>query len=247
MSRPRILLGVAAILVVATAVAPRIPQEAAYMRFADARTFFGIPNFMDVASNVAFLIAGIFGIVTVRSRVHGWSRWPWLVVFASIVGTAFGSAYYHLAPSLDRLVWDRVPMTLGFMGLLVAIVAERVHGGVARQLFVPLLLLGPASVLYWWWTEQTGAGDLRVYALVQFGSLILIALILLLYREGHSGTSWLGLGLALYAVAKAFEVSDRWLLETTGIVSGHTMKHLLAAAAVGCAVVMLRVPVKRKR
>ena len=64
---------------------------------------------------------------------------PYLTLFEGVALTALGSGYYHLAPDNARLVWDRLPMTIGFMGLLAAVLAERVSVPVARRLFVPLL------------------------------------------------------------------------------------------------------------
>lgn len=42
------------------------------------------------------------------------------VLFAGVLLTSAGSTWYHLAPTNDSLVWDRLPMTLGFMGLFAA-------------------------------------------------------------------------------------------------------------------------------
>lgn len=44
------------------AIVPPIPQPQAYHQFADARYFFGIPNFCDVTSGVAFLFVGVAGL-----------------------------------------------------------------------------------------------------------------------------------------------------------------------------------------
>src|SRR5262249_47893669 len=151
-----------------------------------------------------------------------------------------GSAYYHLAPDNTTLVWDRLPMTIGFMGLLTALISERVSLTAAQYLFVPLLLLGAASVIYWYQTEQRGIGDLRPYGAVQYGSLVAVVLILCLYRSQAPGDRFLWAALALYAVAKLFENLDLAIYRSLGgIVSGHTLKHLAAAAGVGCLVVMI--------
>jgi len=223
----------------------RIPQPLEYHQFADRRAFFGEPNFFDVLSNVPFAIVGIAGLVVVFRRhsdaifVSPWERWSYAVLFVGVTLTAFGSAYYHLSPDNDRLVWDRLPMTIGFMGLLTAIIAERVSPGAARVLLAPLLVVGWASVFYWHWTEQHGAGDLRLYGLVQFGSLAAIGLLLLLYPARYPGTSYLVVGMIAYAAAKVFESGDRVIFNALGAVSGHTLKHLAAAGAVACIVAML--------
>lgn len=219
-----------------------IPQPLDYHRFADTRTFFGIPNAFDVLSNVGFLIVGAAGItVVLRTKFRDpVERWSYLLLFIGVTLTAFGSSYYHLAPDNDRLVWDRLPMAVGFMGLLTATLAARVSTTAARALLVPLLAIGCGSVLYWHWTELHGAGDLRPYVLVQFGSLIVIVLLLVLAPRRSRGTAWLVAGLAAYVAAKGFESADLAIFHVLRVVSGHTLKHVSAALGVGCVMVMLR-------
>ena len=53
-------------------------------------------------------------------------RWPYVLVFIGLLLTAFGSSYYHLSPIKERLVWDRLPMTIAFMAMVAAIIAERI-------------------------------------------------------------------------------------------------------------------------
>jgi hypothetical protein len=234
---------VAAILVV-----PPIPQPLAYHDLADERSWLGVPNFLNVVSNLAFAIVGAMGVgVALGSPVtrHGpfsnpWERWPYVALFSGVALTALGSGYYHLAPDNARLVWDRLPMTLGFMGLLTAVVAERVSLSAARRLFAPLLVLGAVSVVYWYWSELRGAGDLRLYGLVQFGSLFVIALLMVLYPAPYTGGGYFIAAFAAYAAAKGLELADDRIFALGRIVSGHTLKHLFAAGAVACLVGMLR-------
>jgi hypothetical protein len=232
--------------VIAAAASPPIPQDLAYHRMADERPLLGIPNCLNVLSNVPFAIVGLLGLGVARRRTGDtaafadpWERWPYMALFGGTALTAAGSAYYHLAPDNARLVWDRLPMAVGFMGLLTAVVAERVSLRAARRFFIPLLVFGAASVLYWYWSELRNAGDLRPYALVQFGSLLVIVLTLVLYPPRYTGTGYLFAGLAAYALAKAFEFADRAVFEAGQIVSGHTLKHLLAAGGLACIVAML--------
>lgn len=210
---------------------PTITQDPAYHAMADQRAWLGIPNFANAMSNLAFLVAGLAGLrTTARCRFPDmWERQPWIVLFAGTLLTAFGSTWYHLAPDDSRLVWDRVPMTLGFMGLLTATVAERVSLGAAQRWFAPLLLLGIGSVFYWTWT-----GNLLLYFLVQFGSLLAVVVLLALRPARYPGSAWLVSALAAYTVAKVFEAEDLAIYRFGRIVSGHTLKHLLAAAGVGC-------------
>lgn len=167
-------------------------------------------------------------------------RWPYSVFFLGVALTFIGSSYYHLHPDNARLVWDRLPMTLGFMGILSAVLAERVSLK-AGLVALPLLVsAGIASVSYWHLTEIRGHGDLRPYSLVQFGSLLIVLVILLLYRSPYTQQKWFFIALAAYVMAKAFEEFDRAVYAGFRLLSGHTLKHLAAAAAAYCIVQMLR-------
>jgi hypothetical protein len=243
-----LLLGVAALAtMVAASMSPPIPQSLAYHLFADSRSLLGIPNCLNVLSNAPFAFVGVLGLLETFSQrartapfADPWERWPYAALFGGVALTSLGSAYYHLAPDNARLLWDRLPIAVGFMGLLTALLAERVSLSIGRWLFVPLLVAGAAGVLHWYWSELQNAGDLRLYVLVQFGSLLWIVLLLVLYPARYSGTVYLVTGLAAYGVGKAFELADHQVFGLGRIVSGHTLKHLTAAAGVACLIVMLR-------
>lgn len=236
------------IVVVLTAAAatfsmPPIPQDPAYHAFADRRTMAGIPNALNVLSNIPFLIAGWLGLAVLRApgaRMDPRRTHAYAALFGGTALTGFGSAYYHLAPDNARLVWDRLPMTVGFMGLLTAMIAERASERAARRLFVPLTALGAFSVAYWAWTEGRGAGDLRLYGLVQFGSLALVLALLALYPATQPGTAYLVAGLGAYGAAKLFEALDARIYAQGQVVSGHTLKHVAAAIGLAFIAAMMR-------
>lgn len=240
----RLVLAVLGVIVAAIVafVIPPWPQSLAYHHMADQRAWLGIPSALNVLSNLPFAIVGVLGLSAISAAPFRdpWERWPYAALFAGVALTAVGSSYYHLAPDNARLVWDRLPMTIGFMGLLTAVVAERVSLRLARVLFVPLLVLGAFSVGYWAWSESQGTGDLRLYGLVQYGSLMAVILLLVRYRSPYPGGEYLVAGLAGYAAAKVLELADGWIFALGHVVSGHTLKHLAAAAGVACMVTMLR-------
>lgn len=246
--QPRIA-GMFALAVLATAAVilllPPIAQSPSYHHFADGRAIFGVPNAADVLSNLGFLLAGLAGLVACARREFP-ERRLYAVFFASAVLVCLGSGYYHLAPDDDRLVWDRLPMTIGFMSLLAAVVAERIDLAWGRRLLAPLSLLGLASVLYWKWSEDQGAGDLRPYALVQFLSFALIVHALLAFRGRPGGARLFWAGIGWYALAKLCEALDRPIFAATGErLSGHTLKHLAAAAGFACVVAIVRARPRR--
>lgn len=241
-----LLAGITALLTIAAFVAPAMPQPLSYHVFADCRAFFGIPNFWNVVSNLPFLVAGALGLVHVFSGggrfVDPREQLPYLVFFLGALLTCFGSAYYHAAPDNPRLVWDRLPMTLGFAGLVAAAIAERVDLKLGLRSLWPLLAVGVATVVYWYGTERMGAGNVIPYGLYQGWSILVIVFVMFAfparrYTQGHL-LVWAA---AYYGLAKVFETFDLGIYRmTAGVMSGHTIKHLLAAGAVFAVVRQLR-------
>jgi hypothetical protein len=219
----------------AAALVERIAQDPDYHRFADGRVLLSVPNAMDVLSSAAFVVAGGAGIGVAAQRarfVDARERWPWLVLFAGVALTGAGSAWYHLEPTTASLAWDRLPMTIGFMGLLCAAIADRVSVRWGSWLLAPLVLAGAASVGFWVATEARGAGDLRPYLLVQALPLATLPVLVAFGPARYTRGADLLAALAWYAAAKGAEALDAPIFAALGVVSGHTLKHLLAAAGV---------------
>ncbi len=232
---PWLLLAVAVVIAIIALAVPPIPQPPAYHNFADQRAWLGIPNFGDVVSNLPFAIVGICGLIFLSkprpSKVNDPSeRWLYLFMFAALILTAFGSAYYHLAPGNARLVWDRIPIMMVFMALLAAVIAERVSIRAGLWLFPILQAVGIGSVLAWRAGELQGHGDLRLYAAVQVYAILVLLLLLLVPAKYTRGLDLLAV-VAFYVLAKILEESDRQVFSMGHIVSGHTLKHFAAAAA----------------
>ena len=227
-----VFLALAVAIAVAALFFPRTSQPLSYHAFADTRTWLGIPNFGDVASNLLFFISGICGLgflfqQSSRERfLDAAERWPYFFVFLGLILTAAGSAYYHLAPDNARLVWDRLPMTIVFMPLVAAMIVERVSVKLGLYLLPVLMAVGIASVLQWHASELHGAGDLRFYAAVQ-----LYALLALLLPPRYTCGSHLLVVAGLYVVAKICETADRQIFSLGHLASGHTLKHLVAGTA----------------
>jgi hypothetical protein len=212
-----------------------VAQDPAYHQFADSRSLLGIDNFCNVMSNLPFLIVGLWGILHVFFHGHATClpglQLAYIVFFSGVLLTAFGSGYYHLDPSNDPLVWDRLPMTIGFAGLFSIILGEFVTARIGRAVLIPLLFIGIASVEYWAYTEAQGMGDLRPYAVVQFLPMLLIPVILLLCKAKIGAAKYYWVMLLFYVLAKLFEFFDAQLFALGGIISGHSLKHLFAAMA----------------
>jgi hypothetical protein len=233
-----VLLAALFAIIAGTFIFPRIPQDPAYHNFADQRRLLGIPNFLDVASNVFFLFVGLAGLrfvsVTPLGRSSPFSdsvdRWSYFIFFAAVGATAIGSGYYHLRPNNETLVWDRLPMAAGFLALLAAVVCERIAlPDKFSQALCLLPILGIATVFYWQATERNGHGDLRPYAVAQFGTLVAILLVLILFSSRFTHGADFYIALALYGVAKVLEETDRLIYSAGRLLSGHSLKHIAAA------------------
>ncbi len=225
---------VTAMGIVATLAIPRFDLPPSYHDFADKRVIAGIPYFGDVLSNLAFVVVGIYGIgATLAHRQHFHHRWemaPYLVLFAGFVMTGFGSGYYHLSPDDARLFWDRLPMTVGFMGLVSALIAERISVRAGTWTMPLLLAGGAASLVYWRWSVQVGSSDLRPYAFVQGYTFVAALLLLLMFPARYSRSRDFLVAFGFYFAAKVFEMSDKTVFDLTGhAISGHTLKHISAA------------------
>jgi hypothetical protein len=220
-SRPvPLLYGLMFVSLIALLPLPPLLQNQDYHQFADQRELFGIPNFWNVISNLPFIAIGAAGLLRFyRDAIY-------LVLFTGIFLTGLGSSFYHLNPNDSTLFWDRLPMTLCFAAILSAVVEERVDAQAGAMLLRPLVAIGIFSLLLWRWTD-----DLRLYAWAQFFPFVALVLILQFFPPKFTGASYWVAAAALYALAKLLEFLDERIYSIGAIVSGHTLKHLAAAAA----------------
>jgi len=213
------------------ALLPVIPQDPAFHVFADQRRWLGIPRAADVVSSLAFIAMGVLVALRLaardRCRFSGAAEASLWSIALGVLCTGFGSAWYHLDPSAAALVWDRLPMTLAFGGVLGLAIAQRLGNDVGGISLAALIALGIASIVYW----QT-TGDLSLYAVLQFGGFAAVIVLLLLTRKGDDPIPWWWL-IVWYAIAKVFELEDQAVWQaTSGLVAGHALKHFAAAVAI---------------
>jgi hypothetical protein len=215
-----VLLGLMSASLAGLLLLPPIPQDQSYHQFADQRAIFGIPNFWNVVSNLPFLAVGAVGLWRFRNDPAT------IVLFLGIFLTGIGSSYYHWNPNDRTLFWDRLPMTLAFAAILALVVVERVNARAGAILLWPALAIGLFSLLVWLWTD-----DLRLYFWVQFFPGLALLPLFLLYPPKYTGTYYWIIAVGLYALAKVFEFLDHAIFSAGYLLSGHTLKHLSAAAA----------------
>ncbi len=220
----------------AAALLPPLAQPQEYHRFIDQRSWLGIPHFMDVVSNLGFLLAGLAGMAFVLRKRPGPGKGqfdpptdaaPYAVFFMAIALTGAGSACYHWAPTDTTLVWDRAPLTVAFAAILAATVGERIGARAGMALLPVVAAAGLLSVWHW---QRTG--NLWPYAAAQYWPLALIGLMMALFESRYTRSGEIGVVIGWYGLAKIAEILDAPILAATGLFSGHTLKHLLATAAI---------------
>jgi len=227
----RALLAVLALgsLAAAFAVKP-IPQDPRYHGFADQRTLLGVPHFLDVASHLPFLVAGSCALYNLRTKRNLYypvpeARPAWVLLAFAVLFTTFGSAVYHLTPNDVTLFVDRLPMAIGFSAVLAIMILEWVDRSErGRTLANGILIAGLASLGYARWSQ-----DLRFYFLLQGWAIVFVPLIIALFPAPARGTPMLVVGAPAYGAAKVFELLDGPIFRLTGVLSGHSLKHLAAA------------------
>ena len=232
LSRKEAALLVLAVLLAALALfGPELPASVHQHGFADQRMLWGIPCALDVLSNLPFAAAGLWGLLWLRGvdrpSLGAASRASAHLFFAGLVFTAIGSTLYHLRPDDAGLLWDRLGMVLPFAGLLGLAASGRVSARAGGTAMGAVLLAGPAAVLCW-----SHTGNLLPWAVVQLGGMLVVLVLALLPRRAGTLQVHLGGVIAMYGLAKLFEAADHAVFEATAQwVSGHSLKHLLAAGA----------------
>lgn len=199
--------------------------------FIDARSFLGIPNGLDVISNIPFLFAGVWGLVVLGRRTvpNASERHIYRaaqIFFIGLLLTCLGSSLFHWAPSDFGLMIDRLSMAVAFAGVISFAAGSRLGESAAGQATPLLLTLAPLAAV-----AAFSLHNVLPWAVVQFGGVALIVwLATLPKRDGSALNLWALI--AWYALAKLFEAQDSAVFELTqGIVSGHSLKHLAACMA----------------
>ena len=243
--REIILTAIVLTVLAAQPFLPHLPQSQDYHHFSDTRLLWGVSNALDTLSNIPFIIAGVIGIVLMwigrlpapTSTLGAMS----LLTFAGLIATGIGSAWYHMQvpPNDAGLAVDRYGMVIAFAGILGLAAADKVSARAGWWMGSLVLVAGPFSV--WWWTRT---GTIAPYAVLQFGGMALLVLILYWRSDtgaaasgnqpgsapvAQPGPNW-GMLIGAYALAKVLEAADAQIWELTAhTVSGHPLKHLVAA------------------
>jgi predicted membrane channel-forming protein YqfA (hemolysin III family) len=213
-----------------------IIQDQQYHNFADQRSFFAIPNFFDVTTNIFFAFIGIIGMYFTLNNNRQFARWAWFVFFFGVFTLCFSSGYYHWIPNDATLFWDRLSLTLIFTSMVIALLSEFISFRIEKFFLVPALVFGVCSIIYWHIFE-----DLRIYYWVQLAPIMTIPLLMILYSYKNGHKKYLIMTLIFYMLAKIVEIYDKEIfIVNNEILSGHTLKHIFAAAGAFSILLMIK-------
>ena len=118
-------------------------------------------------------------------------------------------------------------MTIVFLSLVSAIIAERISLRAGLWLLPVFMLVGPGSVLQWYLSEIQGAGDLRFYSAVQAYSVLFLLIALLLPSPYSRGSD-------LAIVAGFMSSPKSWRFWTSRFSSWDIRKRPHVKASGGC-------------
>jgi thiamine transporter ThiT len=201
--------------------------------FVDARVLWGIPNALDVLSNLPFIGMGVWGFYALHRApaVPVATRQAATVFFTGLLLACLSSSFYHWGPDAWGLAVDRAGMAVAFAGVLGLAAAERVSQRAAPWVWGSVLAAGILAIMV-----NFAAGVVAPWAVVQFGGVGVV--LWAAAQRTQSGVVESSLGIrwtvliAIYIVAKLLELGDEAVFHATQeLVSGHSLKHIAASLA----------------
>jgi hypothetical protein len=232
---------------------PDVLQPANHHDFADQRYLAVLPYAADVLSNVPFAIWGCIGLIalkrlTLSQRIEKLQLAPQQIgllalFFGGFILTAGASSWYHLQPNDASLLIDRLGMTVAFAGLLGLAAADRASLRAGMLLCWSILILGAISL--WVWSMS---GNVLPWMVLQFGGMALILWLASLKPLPTALAVRWGAVILIYAAAKGLELADHAIYDgTSHLVSGHSLKHIVASFAAWPVIAALKTTVFENR
>ena len=217
-----------------------IPQPQDYHDFADDREFIGIPNALDVMSNLVIIYPGIVGLAFVHERrknpqVPDDETSIHITLFAGMILTFAGSVWFHLDPNDSTMLWDRLGMSIIIGSCISLIINDLWDRGLAGKIHIPIIVASIISVVWW-----PVFDDLRVYFIVKHHPFILFPILVVFGTKLYDKISGYYWGLSMFVLATIFEFEDEAIFQITGFISGHTLKHIAAGIGLWFLMVMIR-------
>ena len=189
------------------------PQS--YHKFIDNRTISGIPNFMNIVSNLAIALPAFY-LMKKQKKISFLS--------INILLLAITSAIYHMNPNDNTIFLDM----LFVMSINTVVFSYFVNKQVGNFIFI----LGILSVFYW-----KKYDDLRFYEFLKIA--IPVYAIFMLYKNPKVN-HYIFPVIILTILIRVSEYNDKEIYKLTGgIISGHSLKHIFAALDIYLIIIIL--------
>ena len=192
----------------------KISLPKGYHNFADKRKLVGLPNAMNVLSNLFIIIPVIY---LLKHKTENNTNNNLLIIHITLLSLA--SAYYHYNPTDKSIFWD-ILMIATLSIIVLNIINEYKYGSL-------FYILGILSVIYW---KQTG--DIRLYLLILIGVPIIF---FLKYYDNEDKDVKKNLYIILFftVLYRFVEYYDHQIYNlTNNMISGHTLKHIFAGLSI---------------
>ena len=197
-------------------VSHKIPFPQGYHNFVDKRTIGGIPNFMNIVSNLAIALPAFY-LMKKQKKISFLS--------INILLLAITSALYHVNPNDNTIFLDM----LFVMSINTVVLSYFVNKQVGNFIFI----LGILSVFYW-----KKYDDLRFYEFLKIA--IPVYAIFMLYKNPKV-SNYIFPVIILTILIRVSEYNDKEIYKLTGgVISGHTLKHILAALDIYLIIIILK-------
>ncbi|XP_075672394.1 uncharacterized protein LOC142641920 isoform X2 [Castanea sativa] len=209
---------------------PKIPLSPKHHRYADMRNFLGVPNTLNVITNFPFLVVGVLGFVLCLQRnffniILRGELWGWALFYAGTAGVAFGSAYHHLKPDDNRVMWDTFPMMIAYSSLFSSFMVERMGEKIGLSSLFALLLFAFLSTAY-----GITYNDLRLCMTFQLIPSVAIPGMMYVFQPKYTHSRYWLFAAGIHVLAKFEGVADKKIYRANRyIISGHSLEHLCLA------------------
>jgi len=190
-----------------------------YHNFADRKTLFGIPNAMNVLSNIAILIPFFYLLKKKENTNQENMLSEKNLLIIHILLLTIASIYYHYNPSDNTIFWD-ILMIATLSIIVLNIINNHEYGKL-------LYILSILSVIYWKYS-----GDIKLYLIILIGVPIYF---FLKYYKNKNDTirKYLYFTIFFTILYRIVELYDHQIYKITGnIISGHTLKHIFAGLSI---------------
>ena len=154
MDAKRLYLAAISVFIIMALFYGPISQPQEYHDFADDRELLGVPNALDVMSNLAIIYPGLVGLAFVNesrknSQVSEDEVSIHITMFSGMILTFAGSVWFHLDPNDSTMLWDRLGMSVVIGSCISLLIHDMWDRNLASKIHLPIVIASVVSVLWW--------------------------------------------------------------------------------------------------